>query len=196
MNTLITYDIVSDKDGQLKAASKIACNFWNRFVVPKTSIIVRLGTFTSKGFVIARAYKPYSNKDTVYGMIEFNTKYLDLFDNYDIAGTVIHEIGHTLGMGWDKWMDMFHRYTGEFLGVYIKELPALQYMTVETDHGPGTQYAHWEEEKFNLELMTGFKDPMEEVLPIYNFNIEELPCVVNAMPSMAVQTWTPEYLKL
>ncbi|HEA68484.1 hypothetical protein LCGC14_1265460 [marine sediment metagenome] len=166
MNTLITYDIVSDKDGKLKDASKIACNFWNRFIIPKTPIVIRLGTFKSKGFVIARAYKPYSNKGIVYGPIEFNVKYLDLYDALDIAGTVIHEIGHTLGMGWDKWMDMFDRYTGEFKPGYWEEVPDLQDMTVETEFGPGTQYSHWDEKEFNLELMTGFKDPMEEVLPV------------------------------
>ncbi|KKM18440.1 hypothetical protein LCGC14_1665680 [marine sediment metagenome] len=166
MTTLITYDIVSDKDGKLKEAAKIACNFWNRFLIPKTSIIVRLGVFESKGFVIARAYKPYSNKGIVYGPIEFNVKYLDLYDALDIAGTVIHEIGHTLGIGWDKWKDLFGRYTGEFKPEYTKEVPDLQHMTVETSFGPGTQYSHWDEERFNLELMTGFKDPMEEVLPV------------------------------
>ena len=120
----------------------------------------------SKGFVIARAYKPYANDNTVYGPIEFNTKYLDLLDNYDIAGTVIHEIGHTLGIGWDKWQDLFNRYTGEFRPEYWEEVPDLQDMTVETGFGPGTRYSHWDEKKFNLELMTGFKDRMEEVLPV------------------------------
>ncbi|HEA65792.1 MAG TPA: hypothetical protein ENI07_03075 [Desulfobacterales bacterium] len=187
MNTLITYDIVSDKDGKLKDAAKIACNFWNRFIIPKTPIVIRLGTFKSKGFVIARAYKPYSNKGVVFGPIEFNVKYLDLYDALDIAGTVIHEIGHTLGIGWNKWMDMFDHLSGEFKDIYIKEIPALRSMMVETGYGPGTQYAHWDEGVFNLELMTGFKDPMEEVLPVTiavmrllgHTVIEELPKLTN-----------------
>lgn len=165
-NTLITYDIVSDKDNKLKTAIRIACNFWNRFIIPESSIVIRLGTFMSKSFVIARAYKPYSNKDVIYGLIEFNTKYLDQFNNYRIAGTIIHEIGHTLGIGWDKWLSMFDPYNGEFFDSYIRDLPSLQHMTVETDYGQGTQYSHWDEKSFNLELMTGFKDPMEEVLPV------------------------------
>jgi hypothetical protein len=44
---LITYKIVSDVDGRLKAAARTACNFWNRFVVPSSSIVIRLGTFTA-----------------------------------------------------------------------------------------------------------------------------------------------------
>ena len=163
---IITYDIVSDKEAKLKEAAKIACNFWNRFIIPKSPVVIRLGTFKSKGFVIARAYKPFSNKGVVFGPIEFNVKYLDLYDALDIAGTVIHEIGHTLGIGWNKWKDLFHRYTGEFLLQYWEEVPDLQYMTVETGFGPGTQYSHWDEKEFNLELMTGFKDPTEEVLPV------------------------------
>ena len=166
MNTLITYKIFSDKEDKLKKAARISCNFWNRYIVPERSVVIRLGTFTSKGLVIARAYKPYTSASGVYGAVEFNTKYLDKFDDRDIAGTVIHEICHTLGFGWDKWLRMFSRYSGEFFGSAIKEIPSLQYMTVETDHGPGTQYSHWDEEKFDLELMTGFKDPMEYVLPV------------------------------
>lgn len=166
MNTLITYDVVSDKGGKLRSAAKIACQFWNRFLYPKQSIVTKLGTFTSAGFVIARAYRPFSSDNTTYGLIEFNTKYMEFFEDDKIAGTVIHELGHTLGMGWSKWMQMFDPYTGEFKTAYINELPHLQYMLVETGHGPGTQYAHWDEDRFDLELMTGFKDPMEYVLPV------------------------------
>ena len=102
MNTLITYKIVSDNEGKLKGAAKLSCDFWNKFVVAKSSIVIRLGIFTSFGNTIARAYKPYSRNGTVYGRVEFNTKYLSTFSESETVGTIIHEIGHTLGFGWDK----------------------------------------------------------------------------------------------
>lgn len=166
MSALITYKIVDDRDDKLKKTARLACNFWNRFIVPNSSIVIRLGTFTSNGYTIAQAYKPYTNNDTVYGRIEFNTKYLAEFTNYEIAGTIIHEIGHTAGFGWDKWTQLFDRDTGIFKSEYIKRIPELQHMFVETDFGPGTQYSHWDEERFDEELMTGFKDSYEYVLPV------------------------------
>lgn len=45
-------------------------------------------------------------------------------------------------------------------------MPGLAKMLVETDYGPGTELSHWDEEKFGRELMTGFKDEMEHVLPV------------------------------
>ena len=165
-STMITYQILNDENGKLKASAKLACNFWNRFVIPQHNIVIRLGTFYSPGSVIARAYKPYKEYNAVYGKIEFNTKYLGTFTNYGIAGTIIHEIGHTLGFGWDQWMNLFHQNTGAFKPESIKKIPELQYMFVETDYGPGTIYSHWDEERFDQELMTGFKDTYEYVLPV------------------------------
>ena len=163
---LITYTIVQAVNPKLDRTAKIACNFWNYFVVPGSAIVIRLGTFYSPGNVIARAYEPYTNGTTIYGRIEFNTKYLSQFDDYQVAGTIIHEIGHTLGFGWDKWMTLFDRRSGEFYEEYIQRIPELQYMLVETDYGPGTEYSHWDEERFDEELMTGIKDTYEYVLPV------------------------------
>lgn len=133
--TLITYYISSDVNGKLKTTAKLACNFWNRFILPKSNIVIRLGTFYHPGRTIAVSYQPYKNDSTVYGRIEFNTKYLTEFTNYEIAGTIIHEIGHTLGFGWDKWMNLFYKNTGMFKSTYIQKIPELQYMFVETDYG-------------------------------------------------------------
>lgn len=163
---LITYKIVPAFNPKLDRNAKIACNFWNYFVVPGFPIVIRLGTFYSPGNVIARAYEPYTDGTTMYGRVEFNTKYLSQFDDYQVAGTIIHEIGHTLGFGWDKWMTLFDRQSGEFYEESIQRIPELQYMLVETDYGPGTEYAHWDEERFDEELMTGIKDTYEYVLPV------------------------------
>lgn len=164
--TLITYKIVSDLDGKLKAAARTACNFWNRFVQPRQNIVIRLGVFTSSGNVIARAYRPYNYKRITYGVVEFNTRYLGHYTGAEIAGTIVHEIGHTLGYGWDQWMALFDHDSGQFTAEAIARLPTLRTMRVETDYGPGTTLAHWDEEIFGAELMTGFKDRGEHVLPV------------------------------
>jgi hypothetical protein len=166
MSTLITYKIVSDQDGRLKSSAKLACDFWNRFVIAKSSIVIRLGVFTSLSATIARAYKPYSDRGVVYGRIEFNTRFLRSFTDFEIVGTIVHEMGHTLGFGWDRWMELFDHTNGTFFDEYVKRVPGLAEMLVETDYGPGTTLSHWDEEKHDKELMTGFKDAGEHVLPV------------------------------
>jgi hypothetical protein len=164
-STLVTYKIVSDIDGKLKKAARVACNFWNRFIIPDESIVVRLGVFSSNSTTIARAYRPYKESGVVYGVVEFNTKYLSNFTGNEIAGTVIHEIGHTLGFGWDKWMGLFDA-KGVFTDAATRALGDLKDMRVETDYGAGTKYAHWDEDRHDEELMTGFKDNTEHILPV------------------------------
>jgi hypothetical protein len=164
-STLITYKIVSDINGKLKRSARVACNFWNRFIIPNSSIVVRLDIFTSDSSTIARAYKPYEKDGVVYGIVEFNTKYLSIFSENEIAGTIIHEIGHTLGFGWDNWMNLFDA-KGVFTRAATDALADLRDMRVETDFGPGTKYSHWDEQRHDEELMTGFKDNTEHVLPV------------------------------
>ena len=165
-STLVTYKIVSDVDGKLKAAARVACNFWNRFVIPNSSIVIRLGVFTANSLTIARAYRPYELDGVVYGVVEFNTKYLSTFSKNQISGTIVHEIGHTLGFGWNEWMELFDASSGEFTQESINQLAALHDMRAETDYGPGTQYFHWDEARHDEELMTGIKDSVEHVLPV------------------------------
>ena len=164
-STLITYKIVSDVDSKLKRAARVACNFWNRFIIPNSSIVIRLGVFTSNSTTIARAYKPYQKEGVVYGVVEFNTKYLSTFSGNEISGTIIHEIGHTLGFGWDQWMDLFDS-NGVFTEAATNVLSDLKDMRVETDYGSGTRFSHWDEQRHDEELMTGFKDNTEHVLPV------------------------------
>ena len=74
MSRLITYKIVSDVDGRLKSAARAGCGFWNRFLQPRASVVVRIGTFRSVSAVIARAYQPYTRAGVVYGVVEFNKR--------------------------------------------------------------------------------------------------------------------------
>ncbi|MFG6433465.1 DNA/RNA non-specific endonuclease [Roseateles sp. LYH14W] len=163
---LITYKIVQDLDDRLKDAARTACNFWNRYIEPAFSVVVRLGTFTQQGTTIARAYKPYSQGGVRYGVIEFNTKYLATFSAVEIAGTIAHEIGHTLGIGWEQWTDLFDQSTGRFHLVATDRVGRLAEMLVELNGGGGTALSHWDERTFDRELMTGYKDSGEHVLPV------------------------------
>lgn len=162
----VTYKIVSDMGDKLKMSARTSCNFWNRFVLPKQSIVIRLGTFTQNSGTIARAYKPYEKDGVRYGVVEFNTRYLGEFSEDDISGTIIHEIGHSLGIGWEEWDDLFIEQTGKFKVASVRRLEALSDMVVELDGGPGTALAHWDEDQFSTELMTGYKNQGEHVLPV------------------------------
>jgi len=165
-SNFVTYKIIDDLGGRLKQGARTACNFWNRFLQPKYSIVIRLGTFTQSSNTIARAYEPYERDGVHYGQVEFNTKYLWQFSENQIAGTIVHEVGHSLGIGWDEWDKLFNRSTGKFKSKAIRRLRGLEQMEVELDGGPGTAYAHWDEAMFDKELMTGYQDHGEHVLPI------------------------------
>ena len=162
----ITYKITADMDDRLKMGARTACNFWNRYVQPKYSIVIRLGTFTEMSNTIAQAYEPYEKDGVRYGRVEFNTKYLGKFTEDEIAGTITHEIGHSLGIGWEEWKELFNPNTGKFKRDAVERLILLEQMEVELGGGPGTRLAHWDEEKFDKELMTGYQDPGEHVLPV------------------------------
>jgi hypothetical protein len=167
MGKLITYKIVNDEGGKVKKAARIACNVWNRFVEPRKSIVVRLGVFEEDSDTIACAYQPYVGpKGLVYGRVDFNNRYLKGFSTAKVAGTIVHEIGHTLGFGWTKWMTLFDEDTGEFRPKAVRAVPALRAMRVERDGGDGTALSHWDEETFDKELMTGYEDRAEHVLPV------------------------------
>ncbi|MEO1649154.1 MAG: DNA/RNA non-specific endonuclease, partial [Pseudomonadota bacterium] len=167
---IITYHIEEDVDGLLREAARTACNFWNRFLVPDMSIVIRLGIFTDARNIIAGAWTPYEKDGVRYGPVKFNTKYLSTFTSEQIAGTMVHELGHTLGFGMDDWQKLLvkedRQFTGKFKNSAINKYPKLAVMEAELDGGPGTAHAHWDEDLFDRELMTGIKDDGEFVMPI------------------------------
>lgn len=164
---LITYKIENDEGGRLKQAARLACNFWNGFVTPTKPIVIRLGVaeLDDPG-TIAESYEPYTEKGVVYGRVIFNTAFLKKFRIPKVAGTVVHEIGHTLGFGFPKWMKLFDEGTGVFKPKSTTALPSLDAMRVELEGGEGTELAHWDERRHDKELMTGIDDDVEHVLPV------------------------------
>ena len=169
---LITYNIINDQQDKLKLAARIACNFWNYFLIPKLPIILSLDIFKSNNNIIAKATRPDQINNVIEGNVKYNIKFLNIQDTKVIAGTLIHEIGHILGFGsGNNWTKLFygktHQKAGQFLELYIEKLPELKQMQVEMNEGSfGTLFKHWDEEIFDQELMTGFKDSAEYVLPI------------------------------
>lgn len=166
MSHLITYKIESDLDGKLKEAARISCNFWNNYLIPNSNFVIRLGTFFRPTSTIAAAWQPYENDGVRYGHVKFNTRFLKNYTVHEATGTIIHEIAHTLGIGWDAWSELFDINTGKFKPEHIKQLPDLGNMVVELEHGSGTRYSHWDEITHDPEFMTGFKDSNEHVLPV------------------------------
>ena len=88
----VTYKIEDDIGDKLKKTVRTACNFWNRFVSPKFSIVIRLGLFSQNSNTIARAYKPYEKDNVKYGKVEFNTKFLNQYPDNAIIGTITSDI--------------------------------------------------------------------------------------------------------
>ena len=99
---IITYKIVEDFDDKLKMGARIACNFWNRFVEPSFSVVIRLDLFSRNDGTIALAHEPHDKDGVRYGRVQFNTKFLSSFSEKQIAGTIIHELGHSLGIRMER----------------------------------------------------------------------------------------------
>ncbi len=166
MATLITYKVLEDRGDKLKAAARLACSFWNHHVEPERSIVLHIDLFWSPLPYIARSYEPETTGGVTHGRIRFNSVYVRKYDTMQLAGTLTHEIGHTLGFGWYRWLGLFDAGSGQFTVDAVARLPELSAMRVETDHGPATRYLHWDEGKHRGELMTGFENKSEHVLPI------------------------------
>ena len=163
---LITYKVVSDRGNRLRDSARIACSFWNRFIRPEYPVVIRLGLLPRSDGLIAMAYKPFRKYNTLYGVVEFNSRSLKKYSPGEIAGTIVHEIGHILGIGWEKWGELFFHDTGRFKPWAVGLLEGLESMEVEREGGPATVLSHWDERKFDRELMTGYKDRGEHVLPV------------------------------
>lgn len=164
---IITYEMTADDNRILRDAAKISCNFWNRFIVPNIPIVMRLGLKTEDNDFTASSYEPTKVNGVLYGEIKFNTKFLSQYSVEEAAATIIHELGHTLGFGWDDWLNLFDHKDGQFRPEYTQSVKALSSMRAELHGEDGSRLSHWDEEtSYSDELMTRRKNQVEYVLPV------------------------------
>ena len=101
------------------------------------------------------------------GFMEFDTADLAEMEADGTLGSVIlHEMGHVLGIGsiWTEMHDLVGsksanpRFVGSQADAEWVKLSGLapKSLPVENKGGPGTRNAHWRENVFGNELMTGF----------------------------------------
>ncbi len=94
-----------------------------------------------------------------------------LYDSGKLYDVIVHEMAHVIGFGtlwvdsepyWSNglYVDGSHEYTGTAaLAAYQAEYDSLAtYVPVEDEYGKGTADAHWDEDIFDNELMTGLID--------------------------------------
>lgn len=90
-----------------------------------------------------------------FDIVDVNDMGLEAF-----ADVVLHEMAHSLGFGsiWDRLgLVTDGLFTGDnAVGEYIDLGGTASGIPVEQDGGSGTAGAHWDEETFNNELMTGY----------------------------------------
>eukprot|EP00514_Thraustochytrium_sp_LLF1b_P005189 CAMPEP_0184515744 /NCGR_PEP_ID=MMETSP0198_2-20121128/4656_1 /TAXON_ID=1112570 /ORGANISM="Thraustochytrium sp., Strain LLF1b" /LENGTH=386 /DNA_ID=CAMNT_0026906013 /DNA_START=111 /DNA_END=1268 /DNA_ORIENTATION=- len=99
------------------------------------------------------------------GLMRFDTLDVpNLLNAGTFEATVLHEMGHVIGVGGAQWQSLIRNANGAqptFTGATSRR--GLQLIgggngeaNVEQDGGGGTALAHWDEETFDNELMTGF----------------------------------------
>ncbi len=122
-----------------------------------------------------------------HGIMEFNSADLaDIARKGILQDVIEHEMGHVLGIGtlWSA-LGLVSGYDyvgvngvreyGELIGHTVSAVP------VESDGGPGTAGAHWDEATFNNELMTGYAEnsPPMPISTITIGSLEDIGYVVN-----------------
>jgi len=119
-----------------------------------------LGQAAPTGFRFTSNHLPYA------GFMDFDSADLAwMADNGILTTVIMHEIAHVLGFGsdylWDH--DGFYAHSGQYTGANaLNEYRSMSgdasaaYVPVETGGGGGTADAHWSEDVFGRELMTGW----------------------------------------
>lgn len=99
----------------------------------------------------------------IIGRMRFNTYYMDgMLSSNTFAPVILHEMGHILGLGtrWASLKNGAGDYTGTNALAQYSTLKgsAQTSIPIENDGGAGTAGAHWEEDIFDSELMTGWAE--------------------------------------
>ena len=112
------------------------------------------------------------------------------FDSADVANmfasgiwtnVILHEMGHILGIGTIWSLLGLKNGAGDYIGAHglaeyraLSGNPSAASIPVEHDGGSGTAGAHWDEDTFNAELMTGFAESPGIAMPISRMTIGSL----------------------
>lgn len=99
----------------------------------------------------------------IIGRMRFNTFYMSsMISNKTFGDVILHEMGHVLGLG-TRWAPLKNG-SGDYVGsAAVQQYSLLTNQTqtsipVEKGGGPGTAGAHWAEDLFGAELMTGYAE--------------------------------------
>ena len=118
-----------------------------------------------------------------HGEMEFDSADVaTMFANNTWTNVILHEMGHILGIGtlWTT-LGLKNGPSGDYIGANaLREYRALSgnpsatSIPIEHDFGPGTANAHWDEDRFNAELMTGFIESAGVAMPISRMTVGSL----------------------
>src|ERR1044072_1851119 len=118
-----------------------------------------------------------------YGEMEFDSADVaGMFANGTWTNVILHEMGHILGIGtlWTT-LGLKNGPSGDYIGTNgLREYrtlsgnPSAASIPIEHDGGQGTANAHWDEDRFNAELMTGFIEPASVAMPISRMTVGSL----------------------
>lgn len=120
-----------------------------------------LGQAGPTGFRSTSNHLPYA------GFMDFDSADVEwMADNGILTTVIMHEIAHVLGFGSDYLWDyrgFYAHHSGQYTGANalneyrsMSGNPSAAYVPVETGGGGGTEDAHWSEDVFGRELMTGW----------------------------------------
>ena len=110
--------------------------------------------------------RPSPSRLPAHGEMEFNSADVaTMFASGTWTNVILHEIGHILGIGTIWSLLGLKNGAGDYIGVHgLAEYralignPSAASVPIEHDGGRGTAGAHWDEDTFNAELMTGFAE--------------------------------------
>lgn len=148
----------------------------------------------------------------LWGEMEFDSADLDSMEaNGTLAGVIMHEMGHVLGIGtlWDRYLTVNAttctsatkvQYSGaNGLGQYKALNGQAAGVPVEDQYGEGTKCGHWKESVFQNELMTGFANkgsmPLSRItlgaLADLGYSVNYAAADAYTIPSVSAQSVDP-----
>lgn len=171
------FDIVFSSVSSSTYASSLeaAARFWEQIIttdlpdiggVDDLEIAVNFTNLDGRGGTLAEAaftaLRPGAGGLPYRGIINVDTADAPTFSQSELTQILAHEIAHILGFG-TLWAQFDLANSSQYFGLnavreYQNAGGSLSYVPLESDGGPGTAGAHWDENIFGDELMTGFYD--------------------------------------